>query len=283
MKILLKKKKNDQFQFVDLKQNTVPYIAVMRFGAWLLIFLRKEQYRMKLVLAEKPSVAMSLSKVIGADQRGDGSATWTVHYEVSKTSTSTHSGQEGPFASQAEADAAAEAAKNAAIGQLQNEAQGMVDATIAAARAQLANITFSYDEVTIPHGFDATPGALGSHQTITVPANSSNDYKMQNDEWSVKVSIDKIDSETKQRIKDDAEFEIFEWDTVRQCYIPFGGYNRYKVERQSNGTYKVINHSNYANGSGNIYYTQRNEGKFVIVESRAPSGDRKSTRLNSSH
>ena len=46
------------FQFVDLKQNTVPYIAVMCFGAWLLIFLRKEQDRMKLVLAEKPSVAL---------------------------------------------------------------------------------------------------------------------------------------------------------------------------------------------------------------------------------
>ena len=74
---------------------------------------------------------------------GDGSATWTVHYEVSKTSTSTLSGQEGPFTSQAEADAAAEAAKNAAIGQLQNEAQGMVDAAIASARAQLANITFA--------------------------------------------------------------------------------------------------------------------------------------------
>ena len=203
---------------------------------------------------------------------GDGSATWTVHYEVSKTSTSTLSGQEGPFTSQAEADAAAEAAKNAAIGQLQNEAQGMVDAAIAAARAQLANITFSYDEITIPHGFDSTPGALGSHQTITVPANSSNDYPVKNDEWSVKVTIDKIDSETQQRIKDDAKFKIFEWDTVRQCYIPNGGYNQYKVERQSNGTYKVINHSNYANGSDNIYYTQRNEGKFVIVESRAPNG-----------
>ena len=203
---------------------------------------------------------------------GDGSATWTVHYEVSKTSTSTLSGQEGPFASQAEADAAAEAAKNAAIGQLQNEAQGMVDAAIASARAQLANITFSYDEITIPHGFDSTPGALGSHQTITVPANSSNDYKMQNDEWSVKVSIDKIDSETKQRIKGDAEFKIFAWDTVRQCYIPNGGYNQYKVERQSGGTYKVINHSDYAGGSDDLFYTQRNEGKFVIVESRAPSG-----------
>ena len=203
---------------------------------------------------------------------GDGSATWTVHYEVSKTSTSTLSGQEGPFTSQAEADAAAEAAKNAAIGQLQNEAQGMVDAAIALARAQLANITFSYDEITIPHGFDSTPGALGSHQTITVPANSSNDYPMKNDEWSVKVSIDKIDSETKQRIKGDAEFKIFAWDTVNQRYIPFGGYNQYKVERQSDGTYKVINHSSYANGSDNLYYTQRNEGKFVIVESRAPSG-----------
>ena len=203
---------------------------------------------------------------------GDGSATWTVHYEVSKTSTSTLSGQEGPFTSQAQADAAAEAAKNAAIGQLQNEAQGMVDAAIAAARAQLANITFSYDEITIPHGFDSTPGALGSHQTITVPANSSNDYKMQNDEWSVKVSIDKIDSETKQRIKGDAEFKIFAWDTVRQCYIPFGGYNRYKVERQSDGTYKVINHSDYAGGSDDLFYTQRNEGRFVIVEKRAPNG-----------
>ena len=203
---------------------------------------------------------------------GDGSATWTVHYEVSKTSTSTLSGQEGPFTSQAEADAAAEAAKNAAIGQLQNEAQGMVDAAIASARAQLANITFSYDEVTIPHGFDSTPGALGSRQTITVPANSSNDYPMKNDEWSVKVSIDKIDSETKQRIKGDAEFKIFEWDTVRQYYIPNGGYNQYKVERQADGTYKVINHSDYAGGSDDLFYTQRNEGRFVIVESRAPSG-----------
>ena len=130
----------------------------------------------------------------------------------------------------------------------------------------------AYDEITIPHGFDSTPGALGSHQTITVPANSSNNYKMQNDEWSVKVSIDKIDSETKQCIKGDAEFKIFEWDVVRQCYIPTGGYNQYKVERQSGGTYKVINHSDYAGGSDDLFYTQRNEGKFVIVESRAPSG-----------
>ena len=63
---------SNKFQFVDLKQNTLPYIAVMRFGAWLLIFLRKEQMQMKLVLAEKPSVAQSIAKVLGVAKREDG-------------------------------------------------------------------------------------------------------------------------------------------------------------------------------------------------------------------
>ena len=200
---------------------------------------------------------------------GDASATWTVHYSVSKSAS-----QSGSVTANSEqdADAQASAAQSAAQSACESQVNGEIEAALSAVHGYFDSLKFSYDEVTIPHGFDSTPGALGSHQTITVPANSSNDYKMQNDEWSVKVSIDKIDSETKQRIKGDAEFKTFEWDTVRQCYIPFGGYNRYKVERQADGTYKVINHSNYANGSDNIYYTQRNEGKFVIVESRAPSG-----------
>ena len=96
---------------------------------------------------------------------------------------------------------------------------------------------------------------------------------MQNDEWSVKVSIDKIDSETKQQICGDAEFCPFS-SGILFCngHIPTGGYNQYKVERQADGTYKVINHSDYAGGSDNIYYTQRNEGRFVIVERALPAG-----------
>ena len=200
---------------------------------------------------------------------GDASATWTVHYSVSKSAS-----QSGSVTANSEqdADAQASAAQSAAQSACESQVNGEIEAALSAAHGYFDNLKFSYDEITIPHGFDSTPGALGSHQTITVPANSSNDYKMQNDEWSVKVSIDKIDSETKQRIKGDAEFKIFEWDVVRQCYIPFGGYNRYKVERQADGTYKVINHSDYAGGSDDLFYTQRNEGKFVIVESRAPSG-----------
>ena len=200
---------------------------------------------------------------------GDASATWTVHYSVSKSAS-----QSGSVTANSEqdADAQASAAQSAAQSACESQVNGEIEAALSAVHGYFDSLKFSYDEITIPHGFDSTPGALGSHQTITVPANSSSDYKMQNDEWSVKVSIDKIDSETKQRIKGDAEFKIFEWDTVRQCYIPNGGYNQYKVERQSDGTYKVINHSDYAGGSDDLFYTQRNEGKFVIVESRAPSG-----------
>ena len=200
---------------------------------------------------------------------GDASATWTVHYSVSKSAS-----QSGSVTANSEqdADAQASAAQSAAQSACESQVNGEIEAALSAAHGYFDNLKFSYDEITIPHGFDSTPGALGSHQTITVPANSSNDYQMKNDEWSVKVSIDKIDSETKQRIKGNAEFKIFEWDTVRQCYIPNGGYSQYKVERQADGTYKVINHSDYAGGSDDLFYTQRNEGRFVIVENRAPSG-----------
>ena len=206
---------------------------------------------------------------------GDGTVSWTVHYEVSKTSTTTLSGQEGPFSSQAEADAAAEAAKNAAISQLKNEAQGMVDAAIAAARAELATIRFSYDEVEIPYGFEEFKGSLGSHQTITVPADSSNDYVMKNDEWSLQVNLKKVDSETGEQIAGDALYEVYEWDTVTQQYIPYGGYNQYTVVRNEDGTYSVANGTDYGteyDTSRKMYYSQRNEGKFIIVETRAPSG-----------
>lgn len=200
---------------------------------------------------------------------GDGSVTWTVHFSVSKSAS-----QSGSITANSEqdADAQASAAQSAAQSACEGQVNGEIEAALSAAHNYFDNLKFSYNEVTVPHGFDAFGGDLGSSQTITVPANSSNDYLMKNDEWSVKVAIDKIDSETKQRIKGDAAFKIYEWDTVLQRYIPAGGYNQYAVERQADGTYKVINHSSYANGSDNIYYTQRNEGRFVVVESRAPSG-----------
>ena len=205
---------------------------------------------------------------------GNASAGWSLHYAVSKTS-GTASGNVGPYSSQEEANAAASAAQSEAVSRLQGEAQAAVDAAIASARSQLANITFTVRETSVPHGFDAYTGSTGSEQQVSVPADGSTDVTIHNEEWSIQVNIAKIDSESRQPIAADAEFAVFEWDVVEQMYIPFGGYNQYTVIRNEDGTYSVANGSSYATGSPanrTLYYTQRNEGKFIIVETRAPEG-----------
>ena len=205
---------------------------------------------------------------------GNASASWTMHYAVSKTSGS-DSGNVGPYSSQEEANAAASSAQSEAVSRLQGEAQAAVDAAIASAKSQLANISFTVKETSVPHGFDAYTGSAGSEQQVSAPADSSTDVTIHNEEWSIQVNIAKIDSETHQPIAADAEFAVFEWDVVAGMYIPFGGYNQYTVIRNEDGTYSVANGSGYATGSPadrTLYYTQRNEGRFLIAEVQAPSG-----------
>ena len=205
---------------------------------------------------------------------GAASASWTLHYSVSKT-TDSRNGRVGPYTTQDEADAAADSARDAAIAELQGEAQRMVDNAVASAKAELANVKFRYEEVGVPYGFAMYWGSNGSNQTISVPANSNNAYLMKNDEWSLQVNIKKTDSETGNQIAADAQYEIFQWDTVTGKYQPTGGYNTYSVQRQGDGTYAVINSAAYATTDSmrhTLYYTQRNAGKFIIVETKAPTG-----------
>ena len=205
---------------------------------------------------------------------GDAGASWSLHYAVTKTS-GTRNGQVGPFTTQEAADAAANSARDAAIAELQGEAQNAVNNAIAAAKAQLGSIQFRYEEITVPYGFGKYWGTNGSSQTISVPANTNNDYVMKNDEWSLQVNIKKTDSETGNQIAADAQYEIFQWDTVTGKYQPTGGYNTYSVQRQGDGTYAVINSAAYATTDSmrhTLYYTQRNAGKFILVESKAPTG-----------
>ena len=205
---------------------------------------------------------------------GDAAASWSLHYAVTKTS-GTRNGQVGPFTTQEAADAAANSARDAAIAELQGEAQNAVNNAIAAAKAQLGSIQFRYEEITVPYGFGKYWGTNGSSQTISVPANTNNDYVMKNDEWSLQVNLKKTDSETGNQIAADAQYEIFQWDTVTGKYQPTGGYNSYSVQRQGNGTYAVINSAAYAVNDAmrhTLYYTQRNQGKFILVETKAPAG-----------
>ena len=205
---------------------------------------------------------------------GDAAASWSLHYAVTKTS-GTRNGQVGPFTTQEAADAAANSARDAAIAELQGEAQNAVNNAIAAAKAQLGSIQFRYEEITVPYGFSKYWGTNGSSQTISVPANTNNDYVMKNDEWSLQVNLKKTDSETGSQIAADAQYEIYQWDVVTGKYQPTGGYNTYSVQRQGDGSYAVINSAAYAVNDAmrhTLYYTQRNQGKFILVETKAPAG-----------
>ena len=205
---------------------------------------------------------------------GDAGASWSLHYAVTKTS-GTRNGQVGPFTTQEAADAAASSARDAAIAELQVEAQNAVNNAIAAAKAQLGSIQFRYEEITVPYGFGKYWGTNGSSQTISVPANTNNDYVMKNDEWSLQINLKKTDSETGSQIAADAQYEIYQWDVVTGKYQPTGSYNTYSVQRQGDGSYAVINSAAYAVNDAmrhTLYYTQRNQGKFILVETKAPTG-----------
>ena len=64
---------------------------------------------------------------------GDASASWSLHYAVTKTS-GTRNGQVGPFTTQEAADAAASSARDSAIVELQGEVQNAVNNAITAAK-----------------------------------------------------------------------------------------------------------------------------------------------------
>ena len=130
----------------------------------------------------------------------------------------------------------------------------MVDNAVASAKAELANVKFRYEEVGVPYGFEMYWGSNGSNQTISVPANSNNAYLMKNDEWSLQVNIKKTDSETGNQIAADAQYEIFQWDTVTGKYQPTGGYNTYSVQRQGDGTYAVIKQCSLCDHGFNAAY-----------------------------
>ena len=82
---------------------------------------------------------------------------------------------------------------------------------------------------------------------------------VENEPWKTKIYINKIDSETKNRIRNKAEFTVYEWNKETNT---FDNAN-VTMEQQENNTYLSSNW---------IYATERNEGKFRIIETKAPEG-----------
>ncbi len=89
---------------------------------------------------------------------------------------------------------------------------------------------------------------------------------IENEPYKLKVSIETIDSETKEQIVSETEFAIYEWNKESQTYEQYVSYTdqqEVKMERQEDGTYLSTQW---------LYYTSKNEGNYRIIETKAPVG-----------
>ena len=209
---------------------------------------------------------------------GSASASWTLHYEVAKQSTGGKSGRVGPFKTQQQANQAAEEARAAAMAELKGDAARQLDIAVKTAKQQLRTLMFRLEEVKVPVGFAPWDGAYASSRTISVTADSDESYPVYNEGWQAKIAIRKVDSETGSPIRSDAVFAVFMWDKVAGKYMPYGGYNKYRVVRRDDLTYAVVRDCEKSGTEAKdglcdtVYYTQRNEGRFLLVETKAPAG-----------
>lgn len=200
---------------------------------------------------------------------GAASATWVVHYEVTKSAS-----QSGSVTANSEQDAItngqAQANQQQAAAQAACEAQvnGEIDAALAAAKEQLSQLTFSYEETTVPHGFDPTESSSGS---VSVPSNGSSTAVVANQPWQANITWEKRDALTGGRITEDAEYAFYEWNVDANKYEIS---SNYRVTRLENGLYTVtVTNPVYTDWTeGYVYYTQDNLGKFRIEEVTAPAG-----------
>lgn len=89
---------------------------------------------------------------------------------------------------------------------------------------------------------------------------------VENEPYKLNVSINNIDSQTKQTIVSKAEYTIYEWNNQTNQYEEYISHtNNEKVEmqKQSDNTYL---------SSQWLYYTKYNEGKYKIVETQSAYG-----------
>ncbi len=90
-------------------------------------------------------------------------------------------------------------------------------------------------------------------------------YNVKDEPWKVKIKAIKVDSETKNRIEG-ADYTVYEYNKNTKQY------EEYKINRQGS-TIKLEFQEDRSYISGDwLYANRRNEGKFRIIETRAPEG-----------
>ena len=89
---------------------------------------------------------------------------------------------------------------------------------------------------------------------------------VENEPWKLKAQIEKIDAQTQNTIQSEAEFTIYEWNNVENKYEEYKSYKtgeKVNIIRQQDKTYITEDW---------LYYTPKNEGKYRVIETKAPYG-----------
>ena len=89
---------------------------------------------------------------------------------------------------------------------------------------------------------------------------------VENEPWKLKAQIVKIDEETQNIVESDSNFTIYQWNKDTQSYEEYMSYTtgqKVTMDRQEDKSYL---------SSEWLYYTPNNEGKYKIVEAKAPEG-----------
>ncbi len=119
--------------------------------------------------------------------------------------------------------------------------------------------------------YTITPDYSNKEYKITYGVRTPDDFDningiIENEPYKIKASIDLLDSENLRQIQNEATFKIYEWDKQAEQYKIYTSYTtgkEVKIIRQANKTYITEEW---------LYYTSNNEGKFRIVEEKAPTG-----------
>lgn len=107
--------------------------------------------------------------------------------------------------------------------------------------------------------------------TITYGKRNPDDFDktngiVENEPWKIKAQIEKIDAQTQNTIQSQAEFTVYEWNNVENKYEEYKSYKtgeKVNIVRKQDNTYITEDW---------LYYTPKNEGKYRIIETKAPYG-----------
>ena len=119
-------------------------------------------------------------------------------------------------------------------------------------------------EVEAPEGYlPADPITIEIRETTDIQR-----FMMKDEFYHISLTLEKVHAMTGEHLKDDAEFELYEWNETSGSYELS---KNFRIIRKEDGTYSVASSYAWAE-DGELYWTPANQGKFYYKETQAPAG-----------